>query len=108
VRQGDPAALIVIRQLDCALERIKNKVPAMRQQYVTKTRFCERSLVTGFNSTSPLTLRWGLADPTTMADQLRGYQTEESIRRFSELPMRLWEHFTPREGYPADGQPAAD
>ena len=81
--------LTVIRRLDCVLEPTKNKVLAVYKQYGDRDAILRAAAGDlAFYNTSPLTLQRVLADPTTIADQLRAY-----LAGFSEAARDVIEKF---------------
>jgi type I restriction enzyme M protein len=81
--------LTVIRRLDCVLEPTKNKVLAVHKQYGDRDAILRAAAGDlAFYNTSPLTLQRVLADPTTIADQLRAY-----LAGFSEAARDVIEKF---------------
>ncbi|MGH3966240.1 MAG: type I restriction-modification system subunit M [Pseudonocardiaceae bacterium] len=81
--------LIVIRRLDCVLEPTKPKVLAVHRQYGDRDAILRAAAGDlAFYNTSPLTLQRVLADPTTIADQLRAY-----LAGFSEAARDVIEKF---------------
>ncbi|MGH3512552.1 MAG: type I restriction-modification system subunit M [Pseudonocardiaceae bacterium] len=81
--------LTVIRRLDCVLEPTKNKVLAVHRQYGDRDAILRAAAGDlAFYNTSPLTLQRVLADPTTIADQLRAY-----LAGFSEAARDIVEKF---------------
>ncbi len=81
--------LTVIRRLDCVLEPTKSKVLAVHKQYGDRDAILRAAAGDlAFYNTSPLTLQRVLADPTTIADQLRAY-----LAGFSEAARDVIEKF---------------
>ena len=81
--------LTVIRRLDCVLEPTKPKVLAVHRQYGDRDAILRAAAGDlAFYNTSPLTLQRVLADPTTIADQLRAY-----LAGFSEAARDVIEKF---------------
>jgi type I restriction enzyme M protein len=81
--------LTVIRRLDCVLEPTKPKVLAVYRQYGDRDAILRAAAGDlAFYNTSPLTLQRVLADPTTIADQLRAY-----LAGFSEAARDVIEKF---------------
>ncbi|MGH3779775.1 MAG: type I restriction-modification system subunit M, partial [Pseudonocardiaceae bacterium] len=81
--------LTVIRRLDCVLEPTKNKVLVVHRQYGDRDAILRAAAGDlAFYNTSPLTLQRVLADPTTIADQLRAY-----LAGFSEAARDVIEKF---------------
>jgi len=79
----------VIRRLDCVLEPTKTKVLAVHRQYGDRAAILRAAAGDlAFYNTSPLTLQRVLADPTTIADQLRAY-----LAGFSEAARDVIEKF---------------
>ncbi|MGH3916715.1 MAG: type I restriction-modification system subunit M N-terminal domain-containing protein [Pseudonocardiaceae bacterium] len=80
--------LTVIRRLNCVLEPTKNKVLAVHKQYGDRDAILRVAAGDPAYNTSPLTLQRALADPTTIADQLRAY-----LAGFSEAARDVIEKF---------------
>jgi type I restriction enzyme M protein len=81
--------LTVIRWLDCVLEPTKSKVLAVHKQYGDRDAILRAAAGDlAFYNTSPLTLQRVVADPTTIADQLRAY-----LAGFSEAARDVIEKF---------------
>ncbi len=79
----------MIRRLDCVLEPTKTKVLAVHRQYGDRAAILRAAAGDlAFYNTSPLTLQRVLADPTTIADQLRAY-----LAGFSEAARDVIEKF---------------